>query len=283
MKRTQSFAMSCIAVLAVATALPAVAVTPLLNLRAAVQNRGRAEYYGIKPAEPVPLSIGETVRVELVGSAANGAQVPVNASFFQVTNRSSITLGRSGANWVEVKGVNNYGNGLGALGYKVNDGRYSMKGALSEGRITFQMAGGNAPVAGPGPNGDSRLEAARTVSSRLYRTLIGEDSSSSRVESGAATISRGGYSAIQQLALELSREADARRFFAGQSPTHVMGEIYRGLLGRSGSDRDLEAQDSGFRGSVDGLRRHGLTTAVQAVVTSQEFQSVNQLQASGLL
>src|SRR4051812_40101375 len=95
MKRTHHIATLCIAVLAIAlTALPAVAAIQLNDLRAEVANRrGRAELYSIKPAEPVPLAVGETIRVGLVGITGNGAQVPVNATFSVAAGGSAISLG----------------------------------------------------------------------------------------------------------------------------------------------------------------------------------------------
>ncbi|HEY8019737.1 MAG TPA: hypothetical protein VIH93_01465 [Thermoanaerobaculia bacterium] len=288
MKRTsQRFATLCIAALGIVAALPAAPATAaieVINLRVQVENRheGRGpQYYGIKPAESVPLAVGETARASLVGTAAGGAQVPVDASFFQVTNRSSIALGRSGANWVEVKGVSNYGNGLAALGYKVTDRRYAMRGGFTEGRITFQM-GGNAPTSTPVTGNDSRLQAARDVAGTLYRSLLGDDLRSQRAQDDVRLIYRNGYSGIQQVAAELAREADARRVFAGQPTRHVAGELYRGLLGRTGTDEDLMIQDPGFRGAVESLRRYGLSTQVQTIVGSDEFRSVHNLQASGL-
>ncbi len=284
MKRTSHVTTLCIAVLGALAALPAVAATPLTNLRAEVQNRreGRApEFYGIKPSEPVPLGVGETIRVALVGTLGNGAQVPVDAAFSVAAGGRAIGLGRSGPSWVEVKGLAGSGNGLAQLGYRVTDRRYTMRGGFTEGRITFQM-GGNNPVSTQ-PVGDARLQAARQVTRTLYRTLLGDDLRSQRAEDDVNRIYRGGYSAIQRVAGELARAADARRIFAGQTNTHVMGELYRGLLGRSGSDNDLQYQDSGFRGSADGLRRNGLVWAVQTIVSSPEFQSVHNLQADGLL
>jgi hypothetical protein len=283
MKRTHHVATLCIAVLGVVlAALPAAAAIQLTDLRAEVVNRrgGRAEVYSIKPAEPVPLAVGETIRVALVGTAGNGAQVPVNARFSVAAGGSAIDLGRAGANWIEVRGVGGSGNGLAQLGYHVNDGRYAMRGGFTVGRITFQM-GGSAPATVPG--NDSRLQASRRVARALYRTLLGDDLRSQRAEDDVERIDRGGYRAIQRVAAELARAADAQRVFAGQSNTHVMGELYRGLLGRQGSDNDLQYQDSGFRGSVDGLRRNGLVWAVQTIVSSAEFQSVHHLQENGLM
>lgn len=283
MKRTHHVATLCIAVLgAVLAALPAVAAIPLNDLRTEVSHgRGRAQLYGIKPAEPVPLAVGDTIRVGLVGITASGAQVPVNAAFSVAAGGGSISLGRSGPNWIDVRGIGSGGNGLAQLGYRVTDGRYTMRGGFTVGRITFQM-GGNAPVAVV-PGNDSRRQASRRVARALYRTLLGDDLRSQRAQDDVDRIDRGGYAAIQRVAAEVARAADAQRVFAGQSNVHVTGELYRGLLGRQQSDNDLQYQDSGFRGSVDGLRNHGLVWEVQSIVSSPEFQSVHHLQESGLL
>ena len=74
MKRTYTVATLGITVLGLAlAALPAAAAAQLVNLRTRVEGRheGRApQYYGIKPSEAVPLAVGETIRVELVGTTA---------------------------------------------------------------------------------------------------------------------------------------------------------------------------------------------------------------------
>jgi len=283
MKRTNHVATLCIALLGLGLAvLPAAAAVELVNLRAEVQNRGRgAEFYGIKPAEPVPLAVGETIRVGLVGTTGNGAQVPVNAVFSIAAGGASIRLGRSGGNWVEVTGVGAGGNGLAQVGYRVTDGRYAMRGGFTVGRITFQM-GGNAP-AEVIPGGDARLQAARRVTRALYRTLLGDDLRSQRAQDDVQRIDRRGYGAVRQVAAEVAQAAEAQHTFAGQSAFHVMGTLYRGLLGRQQDDSQLVREDSGFRGSVEGLRRNGLVRAVEDIVSSPEFQSVHHLQDSGLL
>jgi len=263
MKRKNHVATLCIALLGlVLAALPAAAVE-LVNLRSEVQNRRegrRPEFYNIKPAESVPLAVGETIRLGLVGTTVGGAEVPVNAVFSIAAGGSSIRLGRSGGNWVEVTGVGAGGNGLAQVGYRVADGRYAMRGGFTVGRITFQM-GGNAPAAVE-PAGDARLQAARRVTRALYRTLLGDDLRSQRAQDDVQRIDRRGYGAVRQVAAEVAQAAEAQHTFAGQSPFHVMGTLYRGLLGRQQDDGQLAREDSGFRGSVEGLRRNGLVRAV---------------------
>lgn len=283
MKRSNHVATLCIAALgAVFAALPASAATELVNLRAEVQGRGRAtQLYGIKPSEAVPLAIGETVRVSLVGTALGGAQVPVNAAFSQITSRTSLALGRSGPNWVDVKGTANYANGIAQIAYKVTDRRYTMRGGFTEGRITFQMSG-DGRAATPGNTNDSRLQAARDVARALYRTLLGDDLQSQRAEDDVNRIASRGYAGVQQVAAEVARAADARRIFAGQNDVRVAGELYRGLLGRTSTDSELMNQDGGFRGAVEKLRREGLEAEVRNIVGSEEFQNVHNLRQSGL-
>lgn len=283
MKRTNHVATLCIALLGLGLAtLPAAAAVGLVDLRAEIQSRGhRAELYSIKPAQPVPLAVGETVRLALVGTTGNGAQVPVDAAFSLTAGGSSVRLGRAGANWVEVTGVATGGNGLAQVGYRVTDGRYTMRGGYTVGRITFQMGGGGPAEVAPG--GDARLQAARRVTRALYRTLLGDDLRSQRAQDDVNRIDRRGYGAVRQVAAEVAQAAEAQRTFAGQSAFHVMGTLYRGLLGRQQDDNQLVREDSGFRGSVEGLRRNGLTRAVEDIVSSPEFQSVHHLQESGLL
>lgn len=282
MKRSNHVATLCIAALTVFAALPASAAIELVNLRAEVQGRGRApQFYGIKPSESVPLAIGETVRVSLVGTALGGAQVPVDAVFTQITNRTSLALGRSGPNWVEVRGTANYANGIAQIAYRVTDRRYAMRGGFTEGRITFQMSG-DSQAATPGYTNGSRQQAARDVVRALYRTLLGDDIQSQRAEDDVNRIVSRGYAGIQHVAAEVARAADARRIFAGQNNVHVAGELYRGLLGRTSTDSDLMNQDGGFRGAVEKLRREGLEAEVRNIVGSEEFQNVHNLSQSGL-
>lgn len=249
----------------------------VISLQAQVDER-RATY-GIKSDEPIPIRIGERLRVELVGTAmvnGSGVERPINAQFREAAGRQSIEIVQTGPNWVVVEARNQSGNGLAQLGYTVN-GNYDMKGALREGRITFQI--GEGVVAAPpsqGVQGD-RSSWAQDLNWRLYTSILNQDPRGTTAQNDLNHIYRLGYGGVRDVALELARQAniDSRRLSEADAVA-ILGDLYRSLLRRNASDRDLWDTDRGFRNNVQALRDRGLERTVQGIVDSEEFRSVNQ-------
>jgi hypothetical protein len=253
---------------------------------------GRPVTYGVAPnSETVPLAVGQSVRVSLVGTAIVnnvGVERPIRARFHLASGSSGLELGQGGSNWVTVRGRGGRGNGLAQLAYDVADNDYTMREGFLSGRITFQLAGGNAgpgPTPGPpGGNRDERFAAAERITQTLYRAILRqEDMRARRVEDDTYAIDRGGFQEIQQVARNLATQAEANGLANGRNATDVVARLYRELLHRSGDEREIAAQDSGFRDNVRALRERGLVEVVRIIVGSQEFQRVQELDRYGLL
>jgi len=272
--------------LTLASALPVAAQTTRPSVRAdaplhviSVQARIGNEVYGIKSDEPIPIQVGERVRVELVGTAmvnGSGVERPLNAQFREAAGRQSIEIVQTGPNWVVVEARNQGGNGLAQLGYVVN-GNYDMKGALREGRITFELGGFQGTPSQGVQQGD-RWNVARDLNWRLYTAILNQEPRGTTAENDLNHIYRLGYGGVRDVALELAREANLdNRRLSEDDAVATLGDLYRGLLRRNASDRELWDTDRGFRGNAQALRDRGLERVVQSIVDSAEFRSVNQM------
>ena len=250
----------------------------VISLQARVDGRG--ESYSIKSDEPIPIRVGERLRVELVGTVmvnGSGVERPINAQFREAAGRQSIDIVQTGPNWVVVEARNQGGNGLAQLGYVVN-GNYDMKGGLREGRITFEIGEGfRGTQPSQGVQGD-RWNRAQDLNWRLYTSILNQDPRGTTAENDLNHIYRLGYGGVRDVALELAREANLdNRRLSEDDAVAILGDLYRGLLRRNASDRELWDTDRGFRGNVQALRDHGLERVVQSIVDSAEFRSVNQM------
>lgn len=290
MKRKALFLTS--SVMAALVALPALAQprggqTNVIALQVNVDNHGQTVTYGVRPnAENVPLSVGQTIRVSLVGTAiVNGVGVerPINARFHVASGGGALELGQSGSNWVNVRARGYNGDGLAQLGYDVTDRNYVMRGGFESGRITIQLAGG-PPPAGPVTGSDSRYQAAERITRSLYRAILHQDDlSSRRAQDDIDAIARGGYPEIQRTARNLATQAEANGNYNPRQSAEVLSRLYRELLHRQGDDRQMASTDSGFRDNVRLLRERGLVPVVGTIVDSEEFQRVQELDRYGLL
>ncbi len=270
--------------------------TSMIALQVNVENAGQQITYGVRPnSETIPLAGGQQIKVSLVGTAiVNGVGVerPVNARFHKVAGAGSLELGQSGPNWVLVRGR---GDGVAQLAYDVTDRSYTMKAPFESGRITFQVTGagnggnpgngGGYPNPGPGPaQGGDRQAVAQRIAQRLYHAILNQnDLNDRRAQSDVDAIYRGGYPAIQSVARDLAVVAEAKGSFDQRTAEEVVGRFYRDLLRRTGTNREIAAQDRGFLDNVNLLRQRGLPELVRVIVGSQEFQQVQELDRYGLL
>jgi opacity protein-like surface antigen len=284
--KSKALLRSAVAVIAL-SALPAAAVAQLKII--AVQARVDGTTYGVAPnSEQVPVSSGDRVRVELVGTSiegGRGVERPVNARFNVAAGRGALDIVQTGSNWVVVN-VRGGDNETAQLGYSVTGG-YDMRGSLSSGRITFQINSGrrgnnshdNDGRGGYGRRDDDRWNRARELNRMLYRGILNENprGNDDRRED-IDRIYKDGSLGLRAVALDLAREAerDIPSRLSQDEAVRIVGDLYRGLLGRSMSDRELWDRDRGFRGNVDTLRRSGLERLVDVIVGSEEFRSVNR-------
>ncbi len=106
---------------------------------------GRDATYNVKPADHIPVSVGERVKIYLVGTALidnAGEEQPVDANFTVAAGRGNIEIVQTGSNWALVQVKSSGDDGMAQLGYEVN-GDYEMKGGLQWGRITLAIEEGD--------------------------------------------------------------------------------------------------------------------------------------------
>ncbi|HKH47578.1 MAG TPA: hypothetical protein VKM72_23215 [Thermoanaerobaculia bacterium] len=250
---------------------------------------GRNETYGVKPAEPVPVNAGDRVRIHLVGTAiinGNGVERRIPARFSVVAGKGQIDIVQTGPDWALVQ-VNSRGNGIAQLGYEVTGDDYQMKGGLRSGRITLEIGGGlgSSPgQVGSGYTDRTRWSEAQQMTDRLYRSILGVAPQGDVAREDTEHIYEMGFSGVRDVALALAADAGSRYDRLSQDDAvEVLGDLYRGLLRRTGNDNELWDQDRGFRTNVDTLRRQGYQKMVQVIVDAGEFMNANDLRDFGNL
>jgi hypothetical protein len=272
---------SVVTVVALA-AVPAAAVAQMKII--AVQAKAGGTTYGVAPnQEQIPVNVGDRVRIDLVGTsieAGRGVERPVNAHFNVAAGRGQIDIAQAGSSWVV---VNVRAPGEAQLGYSVA-GNYDMRGNMRDGRITLQIADtgrhrGFESMGGPGRGGNERWDRAQDLTRRLYRGILGSDPRGDEARRDTEVIARDGSAGVRSVALDLADSVRRNHNYrlGEDEAVRVLGNLYRGLLGRSSGDRELWDRDRGFRGNVDTLRRDGMVRIVDVIVTSDEFRSVNHI------
>lgn len=265
------------------------ATQQVISLQARVENldaRGRTvsragEMYGVKPAEAIPIRVGERLRVTLVGTHlvnGRGVENPVNARFNLSAGRDSLHIVQTGSNWVIVEAKGRGNDKRAQLAYDAAD-NYDMKPGLAQGYLTFEIdsqGGGNGLPIAQGRDGD-RWERSEDLTALLYRSILDRNLGGTYAEDDVEHVYHLGYRGLQEVARELAREADDRNDWSESSARQELTDLYRVLLNRQQSDRDLWEQDSGFRTNVDNLRRNGLERVVETIVQSEEFRRVHEL------
>jgi hypothetical protein len=293
----RAFQFATCTVLAGALALPA-AAAPLevITLKARVESQNGTTSGDFQIGDGIPARVGERLKVSILGTGivnGIGREVPVDVRFYVAAGSADCALVRTGPNWAVVSVNAAGGNGLCQLGYSAA-ARYRMRPGLASGRLTFKIGAATpvaaAPVlAGPEPAAPQGYERERwrrawQLDGMLYRAILGEEARGERARVDADRIYREGNSGMLTVATELARIAESRGL--GRSPldrayqerdVERLAGLYRDLLHRQQSDRDLWQQDPGFRNNVDALHRKGLAAVVASIVDSEEFHSVNQI------
>jgi opacity protein-like surface antigen len=248
---------------------------------------GRSETYGVKPAEAIPVNPGDRVRIHLVGTAiinGNGVERRIPARFSVAAGKGHIDIVQTGPDWALVQ-VNSRGDGLAQLGYEVTGNNYEMKSGLRDGRITLQI--GDGPESSPGSLGNVdrvRWDRARDLTDQLYRSILGVAPQGDVAQKDLEHIYEMGALGVRDVALALADDANSRFDRLSQDDAvDVLGDLYRGLLRRPGSDDQLWDQDPGFRTNVDTLQRQGYEKIVQVILDAPEFRTANALSEFGSL
>lgn len=249
---------------------------------------GRNATYGVKPADPIPVNVGDRVRIHMVGTAivdGNGVERRIPARFTVVAGNSQIDIVQSGVDWALVH-VKSRGSGIAQLGYEVTSDAYEMKGGLRQGRITLQI--GEGPTSSPGSSGSNvdrvRWDRARDLTDRLYRSIQGVAPQGDMAQRDLEHIYEMGTTGVRDVALALADDVSSRYDRLPQNDAiQVLGDLYRGLLRRTGSNELLWNEDPGFRTNVDTLRRQGYVKIVEVIVDAGEFRTANVLNDFGSL
>ncbi len=231
--------------------------------------------YGVAPENEAVAVDGGRYRIILVGTAlieGDGEEVPINAHF-EIEAGRGISIQRSGANWIDITTTNERGV-VGQVGYSVQGG-YDARGALKSGRITFEGKGGKTNPT-PSTQDTSRQQKAESLVSVLMRGIVDQSFDPRRDADLVRYVYTYGYGGVQTVADDLASSIDQRR--GGLDPDAVVGRMYRVLLGRRGSDRELAASDPGFYDNVRVLRQQGVQSVVATIVGSVEFRRVHQLE-----
>jgi hypothetical protein len=294
MRAQKVFLAAACAALAGALAVPAVsAPLQVISVKVRVESQNGATRGDFDLGDTIAAKIGEQLKVSLVGGGMiNGAsqEVPIHARFNVAAGGHNLSLLRTGPSWAIVSINGAGGNGLGQLGYATT-GNYQIKPGLASGRITFRGGGaGNAASVEPGreapPQGyqESRWHQARALNALLERAILGEEPRGDSSRADVERIYREGYGGALTVATALARAAEDRGL--GRAPqergyeerdVERVGGLYRDLLHRQQGNRDLLAQDPGFRGNVHALHERGLPFVVSGLVDSDEFRSTNPL------
>lgn len=256
-----------------------------------VDTRGRAsrsayradDTYGVKPAEAIPLQVGERVRVNLVGTSlvnGRGVETPINATFSLSAGRDNLHIVQTGSNWVIVEAKGRGNDKTAQLAYTTN-GNYDMKAGLAQGYITFTIDNRGVSDRPVVAQDRDRWQRAEDLTELLYQGILDRNLGGSNAQDDVEHVYYLGYRGVQEVARELAREA-ANRYdtrWTEDEAYDVVAGLYRELLGRQQTDRQL-SEENGFRTNVDNLRRYGIERVVQTIVESEEFRSANDL--SGL-
>ncbi len=246
---------------------------------------GREQRYGVAPEnEAVQVWPGQRLRLTLVGTGlfnGEGEEVPVGATFNLEAGRD-LSLLRSGSNWVEVSVGDGARGVAGQIGYRVRGG-YDMRGGLTNGRITLEVARGSQ---GGGHHdgdyddgdydgdhdGDSRRRTARLVTRALIEGILDQNFDPARDRDEVDEIYQDGYRGVRQYADELAAAVERRR--VRLNPEETVRRLYLVLLKRS---PDQIRTDRGFYSNVEAMRRRGLRSVVRTIVGSVEFRRVHDM------
>lgn len=284
------------AALSVAVALPAAAQMqvraagePLrvIDVKARVTDldSDRTERYSVTPAQHVPLQVGDRVRVQIVGTVirdGRGVEEVLPAEFRVVAGPWRIDLAPAGPDAVvvvarqpneAVQGGAQAGS-RSQVGYTVEGAGYEMTEMQRDGRITFDIAPAEM-VTAPSST-DPRWRRAGEMADVLSHLLLDDRGELSEVY--VERIYVNGYHGVQQVAETLARGAERQGSLRGWTDGQVVLHLYRHLLGREGTDREIYQSDpAGVQGNTELLQSRGYETLVESLVGSREFRDTHDV------
>lgn len=253
----------------------------VIALKARVQHLDSRDvrHYEMVPAEHVQLVEGDRVRVDVVGTAivnGNGVErdVPVRLELAAGSRYVDVTTNRDGSAIVATQAIpaGDYGDdGLvrAQLAFTVV-GNYDMRDNLRSGRITFEIRPRTGRVDAP-VTGNARWQRALEIANHVAEVNAnpGQGTPNWVVE----RIYRDGYQGARDAALELAVQAERAGHDDRHSPNEMIAHLYRHLLGRSGSDREIQlADETGFNRNLRIYQQRGYRELVEIFVESDEFR-----------
>lgn len=269
----------------------AAAGTPLIAIHARVTDldTNQRQAYRIEP-DPVgtiPLRVGDRVLVELLGTAIIndvGIAVEVPARFEVAAGSWRLGVKASDANSVIVdaqrpdESRRGRDDALSALAYTVI-GNYDLKDALREGRITFEIAprgGLQQPGSSRSVQGEARWREAEEIARTLSFIRLGEQRQLD--DALVERIYLDGYQGVRDVASLLAEETANVETFERWEQDDLLARLYRHLLDRRGDEQKIADEDpQGFSYNLNLLEREGYRALVLALVGSEEFRRVHDL------
>jgi len=245
-----------------------------------LNDRGTRDYE-LVPAQHVQLVEGDRVRVNVIGTAiVNGdgvaRDIPVRLELAAGSRYVDVTVNRDGSAIVVANAIpaGDFGtDGLvrAQLAFEVV-GNYDMRNNLRSGRITFDIKPANGVADRPVTSGSGvRWDRAVAIADEIAEVrVVGEGTPNWVVQ----RIYENGYQGAHDSALELAVQAERTGAFRRLSAEAVTAHLYRHLLGRNGSDREIAQSDpAGFNANVRIFQREGYRELVEVFVQSDEFRS----------
>jgi len=244
-------------------------------------NSGHQRGDVIAVGDPAPVYVGETVRLELVGSAIIGnvgREVPIESRFEVAAGKGAIEIVRTGGSWVDVAVRGGSGNGLAQVGFTVT-GNYEMRGKNTFGRLTLEIHDNGNPSTGADNGWDaSSNQSVRQLTETLYRSILNSAATGREAQIDFQRIRSGGQQGALDVAISLARDAEQQGFgrsvrSRGYEDEDIRraGQLYQSLLRRQQSVEDIWRQDRGFQNNVRVLHERGLVSLVDSIVGSEEF------------
>ncbi|MEM7049761.1 MAG: hypothetical protein AAF604_08880 [Acidobacteriota bacterium] len=260
------------------------------RLTTRVRHVDSGEVYNYELGQHIPLQVGERVVIRLRGEGpAIRKAIDLRARWEVNRGGWRLDVLKSQPDFIELRAVSSNEDNRGKNGNLSQleftlQGPYTGRKVILHGFLTFDIGGSGHGGGGGGDlgGGDSSSAAARAVVGSLYHGILGRAPSSRELSTATDRVDRYGVGEVRTLAANLAADARAPRGDRWQS-RQLIGDLYRALLGRTGTDQQMWDRDQGFRDAVSTFMNRGLSPVVDVLVTSEEFrrhQGLDRLAAS---
>ncbi|HEX6204012.1 MAG TPA: hypothetical protein VF100_13500 [Thermoanaerobaculia bacterium] len=249
--------------------------TRLLAVEVLVTDLATNRTVAYELGQHVPLSAGDRVRVDLVGSAhvdGAGRRVALPADFTAGGGGRRLGLAPTRQGGVVVHAEQAGGDDGDRQTAQI---RFDLRGQyepprLASGFVTFEIA---PPAAVAAPS--ERWQLSERLAHDLGHVLLVERPQVD--EAWAVRIHDTGLTGARALGRQLAATALRDRRLEEMPPWEVTAHLYRHLLGRQGTADELWRRDPGFWESVELLDERGYATLVDTLLQSRELAERYQL------